>query len=62
MWDIINFLDTGGQPEFVNILPAVSSTIALTFIVFNLSESLDSLVHVKHSIEGHPSFKPYDLN
>ena len=24
VWDIINFLDTGGQPEFVNILPAVS--------------------------------------
>ena len=40
VWDIINFLDTGGQPELVNILPAVSSLIALTFIVFNLSESL----------------------
>ena len=22
VWDIINFLDTGGQPEFVNILPS----------------------------------------
>ena len=30
VWDIVNFLDTGGQPEFVNILPAVSSSIALT--------------------------------
>ena len=34
VWNIINFLDTGGQPEFVSILPAVSSSIALTFIVF----------------------------
>ena len=42
VWDIINFLDTGGQPEFVNILPAVSSSISLTFIVFNLSNSLDA--------------------
>ena len=62
VWDVINFLDTGGQPEFVNILPAVSSSIALTFIVFNLSESLGSLVHVKHNVRGESSFEPYDLD
>ena len=62
VWDIINFLDTGGQPEFVNILPVVSSSIALTFIVFNLRESLDSLVHVKHNVLGEPSFVPYQLD
>ena len=62
VWDIINFLDTGGQPEFVNILPAVSSSIALTFIVFNLSKSLDSLVHVQHNVNGDPSFEPYYLD
>ena len=47
VWSVINFLDTGGQPEFVNLLPAVSSSVALTFIVFNLSKSLDDLVHVQ---------------
>ena len=62
VWNIINFLDTGGQPEFVNILPAVSSSIALTFIVFNLRESLDSLVRVQHNVNGDPSFDPYDLD
>ena len=62
VWDIINFLDTGGQPEFVNILPAVSSSIALTFIVFNLSKSLNDLVHVQHNVNGDPSFKPYYLD
>ena len=62
VWDIINFLDTGGQPEFVNILPAVSSSIALTFIVFNLSNSLDDLVHVQHNVHGDPSFAPYHLD
>ena len=62
VWDIINFLDTGGQPEFVNILPAVSSSIALTFIVFNLSESLGSPVHVMHNVHGDPSFEPYYLD
>ena len=62
VWDIINFLDTGGQPEFVNILPAVSSSIALTFIVFNLRKSLDDLVYVQHNVHGDPSFKPYHLD
>ena len=62
VWDIINFLDTGGQPEFVNILPAVSSSISLTFIVFNLSKNLDSLVHVQHNVNGDPSFEPYYLD
>ena len=62
VWDVINFLDTGGQPEFVNILPAVSSSIALTFIVFNLSKSLDDLVRVEHNVKGDPSFEPYDLD
>ena len=62
VWDIINFLDTGGQPEFVNILPAVSSSVALTFIVFNLSNSLDSLVNVQHSVNGDTSFTPYCLD
>ena len=62
VWDVINFLDTGGQPEFVNILPAVSSSIALTFIVFNLCKSLDESVRVEHSVKGDPSFKPYDLD
>ena len=62
VWDIINFLDTGGQPEFVNILPAVSSSIALAFIVFNLTSSLDGLVRIQHNVNGDPSFKPYDLD
>ena len=62
VWEIINFLDTGGQPEFVNILPAVSSSIALTFIVFNLSKRLGSLVHVQHNVDGDPSFVPYHMD
>ena len=62
IWDVINFLDTGGQPEFINILPAVSSSVSLTFIVFNLRESLDDLVYVQHNVRGESSFKPYYLD
>ena len=62
VWNIINFLDTGGQPEFINVLPAVSSSIALTFIVFNLNKNLNGLVHVQHNVHGDPSFEPYYLD
>ena len=62
VWSVINFLDTGGQPEFVNVLPAVKSFVGLTFIVFNLRKSLDKLVRVEHNVNGNPSFPPYDLN
>ena len=62
VWNVINFLDTGGQPEFINVLPAVGSSIALTFIVLNLSKSLGDLVHVQHNVNGNPSFEPYHLD
>ena len=62
VWNIINFLDTGGQPEFVNILPAISSSVGLTFIVFDLSKKLDSFVYVQHNVRGDPSFEPYYLD
>ena len=61
VWNIINFLDTGGQPEFVNILPAVSS-VGLTFIVFNLSKNLDDSVRVQYSVDGKLSSEQYNLN
>ena len=62
VWNIINFLDTGGQPEFINVLPAISNSIALTLIVFNLSRSLDDFVYVQHNVNGDPSFEPYSLD
>ena len=62
VWNIINFLDTGGQPEFVNILSAVSGSVGLTFIVFDLSKKLDSPVYVQHNVRGDPSFEPYYLD
>ena len=35
-WDMLTFLDTGGQPEYVNMLPAVSSSVMVTFVVLSL--------------------------
>ena len=64
VWNMINLLDTGGQPEFVNLLPAVSSSISLTFIVLNMEggmKALDEPVLVVHSEYGKQSFEPYYL-
>ena len=64
VWNMINLLDTGGQPEFVNLLPAVSSSISLTFVVLNMEggiKALDEPVLVVHSEHGKQSFEPYHL-
>ena len=64
-WKIVNFLDTGGQPEFINLFPTISSSIIVTFIVLNMCggvKSLDEQVKVIHSKHGVPSYEPYHLH
>ena len=65
VWKMVNFLDTGGQPEFINLFPAISSSIALTFIILNMYggvKSLDEPVKVIHSKDGKRSYEPYRLH
>jgi len=56
IWDILTLLDTGGQPEFIDMLPAINASAAFTFIVLNLSNGigcLDQAVVAQHSAEGY---------
>ena len=65
VWKIINIFDTGGQPEFINLFPAISSSIIVTFIVLNMCggvKSLDEPVKVIHSKHGEHSHEPYHLH
>ena len=65
VWKMVNFLDTGGQPEFINLFPAISSSIIVTFIVLNMCggvKSLDERVKVIHSEHGVLSYEPYHLH
>ena len=65
VWKMVNFLDTGGQPEFINLFPAISSSIIVTFIVLNMCggvKSLDEPVKVIHSKHGVQSYEPYHLH
>jgi len=57
----LTFLDTGGQPQFINMLPAVNSCAMVTFIVHNMKNSLTSPVTVTHGRkDSTKSFEPYN--
>ena len=42
-WEMLTLLDTGGQPEFINLLPAINSSTAITCVVFNMSGGKECL-------------------
>ena len=55
-WDLFTFLDTGGQPEFINMLPAINASTAITFVVLNMSdgkEFLDNPVIAQYKCKGY---------
>ena len=64
VWDILTFMDTGGQPQYISMLPAVNSFSMITFIVHKMTggrKSLDDKFMVQHgNKEGKPSFTPYE--
>ena len=61
-WNILTFLDTGGQPQFLSMLPAVNSYAMVTFIVHNMVNDLGSPVVVSHgNKDGNLSFTPCSM-
>ena len=59
--NIITLLDTGGQPEYIHLLPTVNISPMVTFVVHNLSKSLEDQVLVEYSEHGQHVFEPYHL-
>ena len=64
VWDILTFMDTGGQPQFISMLPAVNSFAMITFIVQKMEtggqNSLNKIVKVQYGNEkGEISYKPH---
>ena len=60
--NIITLLDTGGQPEYIHLLPTVNIHPMVTFVVHNLSNSLEDQVLVEYSEHGNHIFEPYHLH
>ena len=62
-WDIFTLLDTGGNPEFMNVLPAISTCADITFIVLDISngkECLNTLVPRRYDSKGY-NYRAHDL-
>ena len=60
--NIFTFMDTGGQPQFISMIPAVNSSAMITFVVHDLQGSLNDGVTVSHGGEdGEQTFIPYNI-
>ena len=59
---MITVLDTGGQPEYAMLLPAINSMPTINFVVHDLTKSLDEPVQVRYKRKGHCENPMYFLN
>ena len=61
--NVFTFMDTGGQPQFISMIPAVNSSAMVTFVVHNVANSLDDNVTVNHGDESGKQtlFLPYTI-
>ena len=59
--NIITLLDTGGQPEYIHLLPTVNIHPMVNFVIHDLSKSLGDQVLVEYSKQGKLVFEPYHL-
>ena len=50
---LVTVVDTGGQPEYIHLLPAINNYPTITFIVHDLTKGLDDPVRVRYSKDGH---------
>ena len=55
----IYFTDSGGQPEFQEVLPALLSGPSVFFFVFNLSKPFDTKYEVEYVDSNYSQFIPY---
>ena len=60
--NIITLLDTGGQPEYIHLLPTINIYPTVTFVIHDLSKNLSDQVLVEYSQRGKHVFTPYLLS
>ena len=59
--NMISLLDTGGQPEYIHLLPTINIHPMVNFVIHDLSKSLEDQVLVEYSEHGELVFEPYHL-
>ena len=56
--ELMHMIDTGGQPEFIEIMPSLMHNSNLTLLVLNLDQSLDEHSHFAFYKDGIPFERP----
>ena len=60
--NIVTLLDTGGQPQYIHLLPTINIHPTVNFVIHDLTKSLDDQVLVEYSEHGKHTFQPYHLS
>jgi len=58
---LITVIDSGGQPEYIHMLPAINTCPTINFIVHDMTKGLDDQVMVRYKSRHDKTFKDYPL-
>ena len=59
---LITVIDSGGQPEYINMLPAINNCPTINFVVLDLTKNLDDPVMVQYKSKHDKNFRDYALH
>ena len=57
----ITVIDSGGQPEYINMLPAINNCPTINFVVLDMTKRLDDPVMVQYKSKHNKNFADYPL-
>ena len=59
---LITVIDSGGQPEYIHMLPAINNCPTINFVVHDMTKNLDDPVIVHYNSEHNRNFTEYSLH
>ena len=59
--NIITILDTGGQPQYIHLLPTINIHPTVNFVIHDLSKDLSDQIQVEYNKNGKRVVVPYPL-
>ena len=59
---LITVIDTGGQPEYIHMLPTINNCPTINFVVHDMTKGLDDPVIVQYKSKHNKNFADYPLH
>ena len=59
---LITVIDTGGQPEYIHMLPTINNCPTVNFVVHDMTKGLDDKVIVQYKSKHNKNFADYPLH